>query len=276
MAAPALGMVAKSHGIPVFLISHGSHTEPENLTSQYEQDHLANGCLTSNLASQTITQSPLAEKAVIHLHPDLQRRKVHPVMWGHDVPQPDRRKDAFTILHAGTYKILGARPWIYETSNEFVHGLQQLVRAIHGIESIRLIIRVREERQECSLSTLKRLLPETPNWELSTTGKFQEDLQRANMLISYSSTTIEEALFARRPVGLFGGSSRYRHLPGMSKPPTPERRNAVYHLSAETLRKMLLNISELHRNQPLTDKELQPYIWGDNVLSRREFVQSLI
>jgi len=276
MAAPALGMVARAQGVPTILISHGSHTESENVTSEYEQAHLANGLLASNLATQTIIQSPHAEKSAVQLCPNLLRRKVQPVMWGHDIEMPDRKRDRFTILHAGTYKILGARPWIYETSNEFVYGLQQLVRAIHGIENIRLIVRIREELQECSISTLKRLLPGATNWELSTTGTFQEDLQRADMLISFSSTTIEEALFARRPVGLFGGSSRYRHLPGMSEPPTMERRNAVYHFSADTLREMLVNISEMHLNRPLTDKELHPYIWGDNVPSSREFVESLL
>ncbi|MEO0867171.1 MAG: hypothetical protein AAFY17_01755 [Cyanobacteria bacterium J06642_11] len=276
MAAPALAQVAQSQDIDCTLISHGSHGVPENPTAQYAQDHLADGLLVSALATETITQSPVAEQAASKLAPTLKRRRSSPLMWGHEVPPPDCQKDVFTILQAGTYKVLGGRPWIYETSSEFVHGLQQLVQAIQGIEHIHLIIRVREEPQECTLSALKQLLPETPNWELSTTGYFRDDLQRSDMLISFSSTTLEEALFARRPVGLFGGSSRYRHLAGMAELPSPERRSAVYHLNANTLRGMLCRVAEVHINQPLSDEELRPYVWGRDVPGWQNFVNELV
>ena len=41
--------------------------------------------------------------------------------------ETNNKSKIFTVLHAATYKLLGARPLIYETSNEFVKGLKTLV-----------------------------------------------------------------------------------------------------------------------------------------------------
>lgn len=276
LSAPALAEIAQLQNIKCTLISHGSHGIPENPTAQREQDHLANGLLVSPLASQVVAQSPIAEQVAAQLAPTLKRYRSQPIVWGCHIPPPECQKTVFTILHAGTYKVLGSRPWIYETSNEFVHGLQQLIQAIRGIDNIHLIIRVREEPQECTLSALECLLPQNSNWELSTTGSFRDDLKRADMLISYSSTTLEEALFARRPVGLFGGSSRYRHLSGMSELPSFNFRSAVYHLNADSLREMLCRIAAAHLNYPLSDKELQPYVWDNNVPGFQDFLNGLM
>lgn len=276
MDAPAVAQVAQSQGITCTLISHGSHTVPANLTAQYEQDDLADGLMVSSLASEAFVQSPLAEQAAVRLTPALKLRRSKPLMWGHDIPPRDAQDGVFTILYAGTYKFLGARPWIYETSNEFIYGLQCLIQAVYKVGNIRLIIRVREEPLECSFTALKRLLPKAPNWELSTGGHFRDDLQRADMLISFASTTLEEALFARRPVGLFGGSSRYRHLPGTSESPSLEHRNAVYHLKVDTLQQMLRSIAKVHINRPLSDEELRSYIWESGIPGWQDFLNELI
>jgi hypothetical protein len=263
--------------IPTFLISHGSHTESENITAQYEMDQLANGLLTSNFATQAIIQSPLSEKIAMRLTPELTRRNVHPVMWGSHMTHNSKRQNAlFTILHASTFKVLGSRPWIYENSNEFVYGLQHLIMAIKNMKNVQLILRVQKGRHECSNITLKKLLPKSTNFEFSTADTFEADLEKSDMLISFSSTAIEQALIAKKPVGLFGGSSRYYHLPGNLYPPTMNHRSAVYHLNTENLQKMLASIAIVHRDKQLTVDELRPYIWGDNVLSRNDFIESLI
>ena len=58
-------------------------------------------------------------------------------------------------MHAGTYKTLCARPWIFETSNEFVKGLQLLVQAVNELDNTKLIIRIRPNL-ECSIESLKK------------------------------------------------------------------------------------------------------------------------
>ena len=63
-----------------------------------------------------------------------------------------------------------------------------------------MIIRVRET-DECSLSALSRLLPTSDTYEINAEGSFLNDLSKADLLVSFSSTTIEEALNLRKMYG---------------------------------------------------------------------------
>ena len=197
-------------------------------------------------------------------------------MWGYNKSiKVHNSKKRFVILHTGTYKVLCARPWIYETSNEFVFGLQRLVLSVRNIENTELVIRIRSN-EECEISSLEKLLPLSKNCHIKTDGNFNNDLAEADLLISFSSTTIEEALYAKIPVALFGGSDRYRHLPGSSTVPTADNRSAVYHLTKENISEMLEAIMAVHHNKPLTDDEVLGYVWPNFVPDMGDFVSNLI
>ena len=272
-----LGETARKGNIPSILISHGSHPKPMDTVSWYEFREEAQGLLVSPLATETVTQSPNAENAAFDFMPELKRSRFQPIMWGYKKNNHILRgkKRVRTILHAGTYKALGMRPWIYETSNEFISGLRHLVLAVKELDKAYLIIRIRPNR-ECSVENLRKLMPESDNYEVKTSGNFLDDLKNADLLISFSSTTIEEALYAHRPVGLFGGSERYRYLPGSDTPPTRNKRSAVYHLSESNLVEMLSSILDVHTSKPLTNEELSGYVWPENVLGRKEFIEKIL
>ena len=95
------------------------------------------------------------------------------------------------------------------------------------------------------------------------------------MLISYSSTAIEEAIYNRKPVGLFGGSDRYRHLIGSSTLPSKKYRSTVYYLQNNNLSEMLNAILDAH-NTPLNDKELELYTWPFTIPGRTEFISKIL
>ena len=272
-----LGAAAKHNQVPSILITHGSHPDPENITSEYEHQDLARGLMVSPLATTTVVQSPTAERAARKFMPDLERIRYQPIMWGYKNINGERKKKSTqrTILHAGTYKVLGARPWIYETSNEFVRGLQFLVKTVNELKNTHLIIRIRDN-QECSVSSLRKLLPLSEKCKIKTGGSFLDDLKNADLLVSFSSTTIEEALYARKPVALFGGSTRYYHLPGSSSYPDKNKRSAVYHLTKENMIEMIPAIADAHSNKPLTNGELSEYVWPDSVPGINTFFSNLI
>jgi hypothetical protein len=273
--AAVLGEVAKSQKVPSILISHGSHPIPADASAFYELEHLARGLLFSPLASETIVQSPQADQSVELFMPELKRNPNQPIMWGWKMNNFSlSHNKTFRILHAGTYKLLCARPWIYETSNEFVFGLQRLVQSVGKVENTELVIRIRSN-EECEISSLEKLLPLSKNCRIKTDGSFQNDLNNADLLISFSSTCIEEALYARKPVALFGGSCRYRHLSGSSILPDINNRSAVYYLSDENISEMLNAIMVAHHNKPLTDDEVLGYVWPDFVPSIGDFVLNL-
>jgi hypothetical protein len=123
---------------------------------------------------------------------------------------------------------------------------------------------------------LEKLLPLSKNCRIKTNGSFQNDLNNTDLLISFSSTTIEEALYARKPVALFGSSNRYHHLLGSSILPDMNNRSAVYHLTKENMSEMLEAIIAVHSKKPLTDNEVSSYVWPDSVPGIDTFVSNLI
>ena len=272
-----VGEATKRNDFKSILISHGSHSYYGGKSAEYEHKELAQGLLTSFLATDVVVQSKSAERTSLELMPNLSRLPFQPMMWGYkNVQEKVSHNDQIrTILHAGTVKYLGQRPWIYETSNEFIQGLRILIDAVSHLKNTRLVIRARPNI-ECSIDSLTKLLPFTNNCEIQSSGNFLDDLTNADLLISYSSTTIEEALYARKPVGLFGGSDRYRHLPGSAEPPTINNRSAVYHLSENNLVTLLNSILDVHASKPLTDDELQNYTWSRNIPGREEFINTIL
>jgi hypothetical protein len=146
-----------------------------------------------------------------------------------------------------------------------------LVTVINKLKNIQLIIRIRED-QECSIKSLKNILPVSKNFMINSGGSFEDDLAKSDMVISFSSTTIEESLYARKPVGLFGGTSRYRHFDGSSKPPKNNNRSAIYHLTQKNMSDMLKSIIKAHSNSILTDKEVYKYVWPNSIPNKDMFI----
>ena len=272
-----LAETAKKNNVKVKLMSHGSHTFGSEKVNIFEQKENARGLLFSPLADETFIQSPIAEISAKRFMPELKRKRLQPIMWGGVSKLGNlNKKIKFIILHASSYKpIVAPRPWIYETSNEFVFGLQQFVNAVKKIDNVELIIRIRSTL-ECDVSSLDKLLPVSDNCRIKSDGSFQDDLNAADLLVSFSSTTIEEALYARKPVALFGGSDRYRHLPGSNTYPDTSKRSAVYHLTKYNMAKMIPAIATAHFNKPLTDNEVSDYVWPDSVPGIDTFVSNLL
>jgi hypothetical protein len=259
----ALAEAAGRHGLPRFLISHGSHTLGHTLAADAEQRALAEGQLVSPLADIAITQSPYGDALAADMNPALERRPYRPSMWGYKkLPQSATAPRTRQILHAGTYKkLIGLRPWIYETSNEFTDGLVDLIHAVEGVGDTHLIIRFRP-MAECDLDALRKLLPRSDCYEIKISGSFLDDLAATDLLVSYASTTIEESLNARRPVLLWGGTRRYRHVPAETAPPSVKRRASVYTAEGvEHLSNILPAILDCHAGKPLTDIELAGHVW---------------
>ncbi len=263
----ALGEACAALGIPSLLISHGSHPGHLSGAGQTAAETVlklhGEGMLVSALADETLVQSPHADAAARAWDPGIKRRRARPVMWGwREIgPRPAGENERI-ILHAGTFKTLTrGRPWMYETADEFVAGLEALIRAVEAVADARLVVRLRPS-PECSPETLRALLPHSAKVEFKTGGSFLDDLAAADLLVSFSSTTIEEAIHARRPVLLWGGSMRYRHLPARTSLPTPKSRGAIYApVEPKTLSGLIAAVLDAHAGRPLSDDEIAPHVW---------------
>jgi len=274
--AAALAEAGKKHNITSMLISHGSHTAQESFPAMWESVEQSRGVLFSSLADQIVLQSPHAEKFVSqHKIPgELIRSK--PIMWGYQDIKPRGPQKIRRILHTGTFKSWSSnRPWIFETSDEFIHGLTTLVESLSGIENMELVIRIRPY-PECSVETIMSFLPEADFLKVKTDGSFLDDLAEADLLVSWASTTIEEALNARKPVLLWGGSQRFHHISPRTTFPTKEDRGAVYAPKVKSdLRELTEHILDAHAEIPLSEEELEGHVWSSDTPGIPEFVEQL-
>ena len=277
----SLGQVANECNVPVFLISHGSHTKGIDKYSDICLSNLNRGLIESPFLSKTVAQSPLAYNAIKNKEEKEKIICAKPIMWGvntiHENKNIIDRKN-FIILHAGTYKRFGSRPLIYENSNDYYYSIKLLIDVVKRIKNVKLIIRVREEPIECDFEALKKLLPnfKNKNWEFSNEPSMEKDIKRSNLLISYSSTTIEEALHAKIPVGLFSANLNYRHINKKNNNFSINKRNPVYHLNKENLFNELNEIVKLHKNRCLDEKEINSYVWGNDKMNNNQLINKIL
>lgn len=190
-----------------------------------------------------------------------------------------RNEPHFRVLHASNcLRYFSRADWLYENVDEFVEAAVGLVTAGLTVEGTRYTVRTKSRRFEMDEETLRAVLPEDERIEIvfRNDRPFEDDLARAGLLVAFRSTTIFQALQARIPVLLWGISDRYRELPARRTVPAAHDRAAVYSVTeAGRLAEMIRGIRDAHRNSPLTDDELAPYIWPRGVMTEREWAASL-
>lgn len=246
-----LAELAKFKNIANFLISHGSHVRPKNEYEGIEWGEHGRSFLRSQF-SYLALQSPLAEGYLEAFPSSARIIKTGPIVWGRPV-NVQKSKELFKsmfkekydfskvriILHAGTPKSsYTLRFQVYETPDEYIQSICELAKVVEKIPDIILIVKFRPQRQisqcELEVNDLKSLIPFSEKVILSTEESFLDMLGMSDLLVSFSSTAIEESLQNRIPVLLYGGGGRYQHILAYEiKPDSPAPKSAVYHIKEE-------------------------------------------
>tara|TARA_Y100001970_G_scaffold286159_1_gene407670 strand:- start:34723 stop:36672 length:1950 start_codon:yes stop_codon:yes gene_type:complete len=209
----ALGHYTKLMNIPSLLISHGSHVYNSNKFIFSEQKVIANNILVGSYKYHGF-QSPSAKNFAKKI---LKSQKgflnIKPTMWGNNVIKKNiHKKNSITIVHASTFKI-GSTRFMFESSFEYLQTLIEICNIVKKYQNLKLIIKFRNT-PGLSIKTLISYLPElSKNISIDTKSSFQNILENTDLLISYSSTTIEESLVNNIPVLQYGGGGRYKHFP---------------------------------------------------------------
>ncbi|MBP6343351.1 MAG: hypothetical protein KA403_05425 [Candidatus Omnitrophica bacterium] len=218
----AMGEVATLMNIPSLLISHGSHVPAKNCFDHMEWYDHSKGLVHSDYMYHLL-QSPWAVEHVRAMGYQGNYYAVDPLIF----PKVDRSgKTALQlkmfptsqgrkiVVHAGTPKPRGSnRFYIYETLDEYIAYISDLVEEARNIPEIFLIIRFRPHPY-LSTAQLRALLPRGDHYVIATEGPFADYLKIADLMVSFSSTTIEEALINEIPVLQYDPSGRYVHIEG--------------------------------------------------------------
>lgn len=238
-----LAWLCRERNIKYIFVSHGSHRKPADEYEAIEWGEHGRALL-SGLYSHLALQTPLAEGYLEAFPSSGSVIRTGPLIWGKPV-DANAAKVAFrtifgnrfdidktrVVIHAGTPKTPNAlRLYVYETPDEYVQAICDLARVVEGTPDTALVVRFRPQR-ELRAEDLKRLVPFSERVVLSVDEPFAAVLGMADLLVSFSSTTIEEALQNRIPVLLYGGGGRYVHVPAFEVRPGGDwQSSAVYHV----------------------------------------------
>ena len=215
--------------------------------------------LFSSLANINIVQSKKAEEYMRAKRPKYKIYRNQPIMWGvskylHNSNNFKQSKE-YTILHASTCKKFGGRDWIYENSFEYLDNINFLIEKLSKIENVKLIIRFRQNIDNQYFLT-KNLLNKSKNVEVKLSGNFYEDIMNSNLIISFSSTVIEESLYLKKPVALFG-NDHYRHINYIKNNHYNKNNYPVYSLTRSnfdsTINKIISNDNFKLSNEGIND-----------------------
>jgi len=238
-----VGELSNVKNMPSMLITHGSHIRQNNKYSKLCWDE-SNKHMINAKFSFSAMQTPLAYDYFINEKNKKAKPLItgpmifglkHNSLSGHVMTRKEIFKEnakKFIFLHAGTPKEFNYyRPIIYETLDEYVSNLEDVINAIKINKNIFLAIRFRESKY-LSLNTLKQLLPKDNCYEIYTEGSFSDYLDSSDFLISYSSTTIEEGLINKKPVLLYNPKGHYFHIKGsvLEKNCNNQTINTIYNI----------------------------------------------
>lgn len=274
-----LAELCNKKNIPAVLISHGSHIHPKNKYEQIEWRE-NNKALLDAPFSYLALQSPLAEAYLKSFPAEGEAIKTGPLIWGTTVNLERSRllfkkmfntkykfKDIKVIVHAGTPKQTKAlRLYVYETPDEYIRSLCDLANAIEAIPHVILIIKFRSS-PEIRVESLKKLVPFSERVILSIDESFIDVLGLADLLVSFSSTAIEESLQNRIPVLLYGGGGRYQHIPAHEiTSDNSIQPSAIYHVKeAGYLENAIRKIFNLDIDAKRSENLFEPYIYAQDV-----------
>ena len=273
-----LADLCREKNIPGILISHGSHVRPKNKYEKIEWGEHGRSFLRAAFSFLAL-QSPLAEGYLEVFPSEATVIKTSPVVWGKPV-EPEKagllfermvsKKYDFAktkiILHAGTPKpVNNLRLHVYETADEYIRGICELAEAVGRIPDTILIIKFRPGK-EIAIDDLRYLVPFSDKVILSVNESFAEVLGMSDLLVSFSSTTIEEALQNRIPVLLYGGEGRYQHISACeAKQGSSVEPKAVYHVNeARDLEYALRLILSLNIDRDKNHSLFAPYIYAQD------------
>jgi hypothetical protein len=241
----ALGEICLRNDIAALLISHGSHVPHNQSLAELEWSLHAHTIINSHYPFVAI-QTPWAKKFLniqdgvisksIETGPLLFARKQE-----NNISKQKLRKKIFgshsnkrIILHAGTFRRwITFRPWVYETWDEYISNINDVIKVIDSLPNIYLAIRFRP-KEGYTLKDLKMSLINSNCYGIYIDGVFEDHLLGSDLLLSYSSTTIEEALQNHVPVLQYDPSGKYEHIPGQVLSTTSENKiSEIYSVLSE-------------------------------------------
>lgn len=217
------GELSKRMGMRSLFVSHGASPVPVDSYHEIELYNICKGFMLGDYTHIALS-TPVQED---HLHyfkkkyrePENFEIKTGPLIFASlnginktaykakfGIPH-----DNTVVIYATTNKERGTeRFYFMETNDQFFSSLSDIINSINKMEKTTLIIRL-HPGYSLTDNEIKILLPESNNYIIHREGSFLDALALSDLLISYSSTTMDEALINKVPVIVFDKWNQYNH-----------------------------------------------------------------
>ena len=186
------------------------HTFFINLTpSSYSDYSIAHGLLFTTMNNITyLSQSPFADHLLSNNGKNFTR--ILPTMFGKSLTSQSSPTNYTNILFVASFKQLGARYLAYDSSYDLVQNIQTYLKRLSRYSNCRMIINIRLDNIELSECSLADALSEFNNYTISSQN-ISYDISLADLVVSQSSTVLEEALCLNKYVSS-PASNTYSHF----------------------------------------------------------------
>lgn len=267
----AFGELSNKYNIPALVVSHGSHVSHEHNDVKNEWHDLANTMINKNFpyvavqsphmlkylrdnnykTKQIITTGPLLYNKVQNSAEKIRQLKKKIFKKNHNKK---------IILHAGTPKMRGSnRLFVYETVDEYIRNINNIISVLKMRNDIFFVIKYRKNPR-ISLKNFKELINENEFCKVFHEGDFSDFLAISDIMISYSSTTIDEALYNRVPIILYDPDNKYSHIKALKiNKNDNDLKDGIFYCSkldsfSFTVEKILDNKEKLKKNDLVWNK----------------------
>lgn len=258
------------HNVPSIFISHGSHKTPANEIEYIELFNHCKGFMLSEFSFVAIS-SPFSKRHFDYFKVHYPRMPSQPLISGNLIyskldnakkPGINKKEGEKIILHATTLKSRGAdRFYFMETNDEFFSAVNDLIEVVNEMDNVKLLLRL-HPGLPISEEEIRSLLEPSDKLMISSSGPFQDVLAVSDILVSYSSTAIEEALLNFIPVVLYDKWNRYNHLDAPEFNDAIEDACAYYATNKNDLKK---SINRLLQGGEIINKDCYyRYIYKDD------------
>ena len=259
----AIGEHCRLNKINAILISHGTHIPHKEKWPKKEWDDHALSMINTHFPYVAV-QTPWAHKFL-----EQQRNVISkPIITGpllYSSPKSKnhslKKEELFfenhnktIILHAATpFGWDNLSPYVNLTQDEYIKHINDLIRSVDRMDNVFLAIRIRLKTfKDMTLDDIKKLFIKSNCFQIYTDGSFDDYLLCSDLLVSFSSTTIEEALQLKIPVLQYDPFNRYVHIPSCNLVETSKPNiSPIYYASElESLKTSLDWIKKNHLDIP--------------------------
>ncbi len=223
--------LAKKNKIPSLAIPHGTLSRGRNIYDNYFNDILSQELITKNF-------SHIACQSKIFLSFLKQRKITKYIRSGNLIFSESKPKKNKYILYAVTQRFFTNNHYHgIETYFEFYQNLKYFNRMAKESHYDFLI------KLHPNFSYLKKKLEKKFIYLKFTNRLLDQILPLSKVLISFSSSSIEDSLYSKVPVILFDSNNRYQHFNACKN--LDKKNEAMYYVnSLEKLKKCLKTISK--------------------------------